>query len=632
MPFVAELVQVKQEENSWRGAIERAIGSHRLRIIVPTKHLDNALQWINNRDNRLHVRLLEGKEIKKQIEFFKNGFIRKLNFKAHPHREPLKDLLIKIDRHCVATPEELRKTPHGMTTQGLMSGRGGIYEKQDKRPLNKDWMTGFDNKDRLKGLKNDLNNTKLKFNEFQKKYEESFNEVRKVEEKILLLKQLIELNFDKIDLPKAERKLNDSRNTLHKLTAPNSDTAEIHRQYKRAEKKLKDVEEKVASKRESLAVIKSQLKDVLKRLKEAQGRAGGGLTSEDQELAKKHIPNLKIDQITNIDNIEREAKAKVDESFSKLSHQINKCEKDIIRAMSTAKNNDLGTFNDIGTEIQDVPDYLKKLKVLNEEALPRKRNRFLAYLNQSSDQGVVQLLANIENEVSIIEENIDDLNKTLVKVDYEPGAHIQLMPQRIKYPILSDLEKKQRRLLSLALADDEGKNHFRALENVIKIIREASENRRTTGAKALLDPRYRLNFIITKLDNESKKIIEKRSGSKSGSGGEKEIIASYILVASLNYTLCSQNIGFPIFSTMVLDEAFSKTSRTRASRIVSAIKEFKLQPLFVTPNKELRLLRNHTKTAIFVHRKKSLTTLTAFTWEQLDDYFENKWKKKNEIT
>lgn len=35
LPLVAELVQVKEGEQAWRGAIERAIGSHRLRILVP---------------------------------------------------------------------------------------------------------------------------------------------------------------------------------------------------------------------------------------------------------------------------------------------------------------------------------------------------------------------------------------------------------------------------------------------------------------------------------------------------------------------------------------------------------------------------------------------------------------------
>lgn len=37
LPFVAELVEVQKKQHAWRGAIERALGSHRLRILVPSQ-------------------------------------------------------------------------------------------------------------------------------------------------------------------------------------------------------------------------------------------------------------------------------------------------------------------------------------------------------------------------------------------------------------------------------------------------------------------------------------------------------------------------------------------------------------------------------------------------------------------
>ena len=629
LPFIAELIQVKPEESSWRGAVERAIGGHRLRIIVPVDYLKNALHWVNSRDNRLHIRLLEGGEVKEETEFFQDGFSKKLNFKSHPLGGCLKKLLAQIDRHCVKTPGELKSTPHGMTRQGLMSGRKGVFEKQDKQPLNKNWMTGFDNRDRLSGLQDDCNEAEKNFSEYEKKYKESLREIMKRDGEIKLLETLLKLKFDEIDTSSDKQKLNDLEDKLQRLTAPESDLSKINAQYKKANEKLDNIEQKITSEREHLAVIKHRLNSSRKKQREALARAGEErLTDEQKELARKHIPEIKIGQIDEIDDLERRAREKTHQSYTRQSEHFNRIEKDIIRAMSAVKNNDPGNFIDIGTEIRDVPDYLEKLKVLNEEALPEKRKRFISYLNQSSDQGVVQLLANIENEVSIIEEGIEDLNKALAKVDYEPKRHIQLHPQKVKHPILVNIEKKQRHLRTQALTDDDGESHFKALKSIIKIIQDATESKRTLDAKALLDPRYRLQFSITKIDNESKEIIERKSGSKSGSGGEKEIIASYILVASLSYTLCSQNNNCPLFSTIVLDEAFSKTSPVRASRIVSAINEFQLQPLFITPNKELRLLRNHTRMAIVVHRKNSYATLMAFTWKQLDQYYKNKHKRK----
>ena len=69
LPFVAELIEVKQEQQKWRGAIERAIGGHRLRVMVPDAVTREALSWVNARHNELHVRLLQVKSDYPQAKF-----------------------------------------------------------------------------------------------------------------------------------------------------------------------------------------------------------------------------------------------------------------------------------------------------------------------------------------------------------------------------------------------------------------------------------------------------------------------------------------------------------------------------------------------------------------------------------
>ena len=68
----------------------------------------------------------------------------------------------------------------------------------------------------------------------------------------------------------------------------------------------------------------------------------------------------------------------------------------------------------------------------------------------------------------------------------------------------------------------------------------------------------------------------------------------------------------------MLDEAFSKSSQAVAARIIQALREFGLHALFVTPNKELRLLRNHTRSAVLVHRLGRQATLASLSWQELD--------------
>ena len=74
------------------------------------------------------------------------------------------------------------------------------------------------------------------------------------------------------------------------------------------------------------------------------------------------------------------------------------------------------------------------------------------------------------------------------------------------------------------------------------------------------------------IDREGNNLIETRTGSQGGSGGEKEIIASYVLTASLSYALCPDGSSRPLFGTIVLDEAFSRSSHAVAGRIIAALR------------------------------------------------------------
>ena len=75
----------------------------------------------------------------------------------------------------------------------------------------------------------------------------------------------------------------------------------------------------------------------------------------------------------------------------------------------------------------------------------------------------------------------------------------------------------------------------------------------------------------------------------------------------------------PLFGTVVLDEAFSKSSQAVAARIIEALRQFGLHPLFITPNKEMRLLRKHTRSAVLVHRKGQRAATSSLSWEELDE-------------
>ena len=52
--------------------------------------------------------------------------------------------------------QALAQTDHAMTVEGSFSDTAGRYEKDDRRDLREGWLTGFDNRDQLQALADQL--------------------------------------------------------------------------------------------------------------------------------------------------------------------------------------------------------------------------------------------------------------------------------------------------------------------------------------------------------------------------------------------------------------------------------------------------------------------------------------------
>jgi uncharacterized protein YPO0396 len=566
----------------------------------------------------MHVRLQAAEPDEERPRFFADGYVAKLNFKSHPLIDTAKKMLAGRDLHCVAAADQLRSVQHALTIQGMISGRQGKFDKQDQRRLDQDWMTGFDNKDQLESLARQLLAAREKQVTARDKANNLQARLAQCDELLKLIATLLELDFATIDLPTAEADLNRSNERLQTLLDPDSDASQARARYATENQRLESLRKSIEAQRTELGVFESKLSDAEQEVARAKSRTGKGLTEDELLLANKRFelpPQLHPKRLR--DEEERAAK----EAENRLNEQLTRdaeIAQQLVRKMEIAKRVDSGALADVGSDLDDVTHYLDRLRVLQDEALPEKRTRFLEYLNRSSDQGVTQLLASIDEEVDAIEQRIGELNQTLVKVDFRSGRYLQLQPQRMKDERLRALNVAMQKVRSAALKDDGGDSHFKALQGMVTILREAGENRRLQGSKALLDPRFRLQFFVVEVDRQTGFRSPPRTGSQSGSGGEKELMASHILTASLSYALCPAAATRPLYGTVILDEAFSKSSPSAASRIIEALRIFSLHPIFVTPNKEIGLLKQHTRTVICVQRPDKEASLASISWEKLD--------------
>lgn len=446
------------------------------------------------------------------------------------------------------------------------------------------------------------------------------------------MQHLQDLDFEQVDSKRAEQELEEQRGKLSRLTAPDTNISAAKQNLDEAERQLKFIGEQKTDCIKQCTNLESDQQRAEGNKNKAFKKAGMGLSDNQRKLALDSFPVITQQQLEDIYDLERKTADELQSHIKKLDNKRLRLSKDLTRFMSDAKKEDRGALSEVGRELEDAPKYIERLTVLTEEALPEKRQRFQDYLNRSSDEGVTQLLMTIDSEVERIQEKLEDVNNTLRRVDFQAGRYLQLISNKVIHESLRTFNKARTKLASARFAEDEGESQYKALQYIVSLLRDACERNRTLSAKALLDPRFRLEFKVSVIDRTNGNVIETRSGSQGGSGGEKEIIASYVLTASLSYALCPDGSSRPLFGTIVLDEAFSRSSHAVAGRIIAALKEFGLHALFITPNKEMRLLRNHTRSAIVVHRRGLVSTLTTLNWQELDDIHRQRSEGANEIT
>ena len=628
LPFVAELVQVSQQEQQWRGAIERAIGSHRLRLLVPRQHMQQALAWVNGRDNRLHVRLLEVRpEPARNPEFFDDSFVHKLDFKSHAALHAVQQLLSGIDRHCVADVAQLQRVEHAMTKEGTLSGRAGYFDKQDQKRLQHDWQTGFDNSDRLQALERQLAETDAAVQAARQERQRLQGVSQQLAQRIHLADEILKVKFADLDFASQQRQLDTYQQQLARLTAPDSSLDAARKAYEQARELLKQLNADKTETDRKLARLQTLQQQAQEQLDSLAGRIDE-LPASEAGLFAAHEEKLLNTALSQLQTLERQLADELAQAMADAQNRLLRKEGELGKAMTHAKTHNQGALSEAGTELEDVPAYLERLQELVEEDLPARQKRFREYLNRSSEDGVVQLLSEINDEVERIRDRLEDVNATLRRVDFQQGRYLQIVARDVQHESRRTLTTAMEQLGHARYVEDDGEAHYRALQNIVMLLRDAVERQRTQAAKALLDPRFRLEFKVADICRHTDEIIETRSGSQGGSGGEKEIIASYVLTASLSYALCPDGSPLPLFATIVLDEAFSRSSHAVAGRIIDALNEFGLHPVFVTPNKEMRLLRNHTRSAIVVHRRGNESSMTSMSWRELGELAQTRQQKR----
>jgi len=623
--FIGELLDVDGDHKEWQGAIERTLGMLRITLAIPAHTYSHVTKWLNERHTGLYVRVQVVNKAYKSADFKQDGFLRKLTWRVHPYREWAKQYLANYDLHCVESTHELDKTLYSMTKQGLVHLGEGSFEKKDSYKINdrRQWCLGFSNTSRLALLEHDLSETRETIETSKVTQAAARTAVDKDNAKENLWRKLAEYEWNDINAPYWQERVETLRTEVAKLKEVGGDLAKAKVSWDEANNALSAIQQDKGERQIESGKLSTNLSEATEYLNEAARHAQG----EIPEIVEAQLA-LRVTSLTR-DDLNKVAQLLID-----YTQAIEKDLRGHQKAKSNAESKAVGIMSffrghekwsalaaDWNADVAAIPDYLNHLKDLVEKGLPELELQWKDRMNKHGTQALAKINQRLVSEREDIVERIDTINNVLERTEFRAGTSLRLSARIDNFPHVTDFNQKIVKALSLSTSDDH-EVRYQQLTEVMDILHKASDGAThgTLESLRLLDPRYQMTFRAEEIDIETEEVRDVWSSSGGKSGGEKESFAGAIVAASLAYVLTPDGYSKPVYSTVFLDEAFSNTSEMVSRRILKIFKDLNIHVNLITPYKNLNLARESAHSLLIVERKEGVheSNLSEVTWETID--------------
>lgn len=611
LPYSCELIQVKESQKEWRGALERLLRGFGLRLLVPDAHYKTITAYVNHTHlgaRLVFSRMLEHKN--KVLPKDKDEVFYKLELK--PGLDPFtKDwletqILREFDYLCtdLAGFSELDKA---ITREGLIKSGKIRHEKDDRHNINdsRNFILGWDNREKIAALEKEF----IQLGENIYKLEEKLQEKKKLESKLDretgLLHRLLDYKlFQEVDSASLLPQIEEIRNQLEKLEEESKEYQVLKDQCKNIQKKLEDkaLEEKNLSKKINNFEFR---RDQIRKKLDSIGSSLFEITMEDLDRISPSIEALfteKPTELSELPKMERQTHAHLENRRKTIFAEKEKIQDDLIRKMtkfiqSYPQDANREELNSEPESIEGFETYLEKLK---KERLPEFESRFRNMMDDKVSKQILEFKAGLEDDVDEIKERIDELNESLRFIDYQKDkTYIQLKYFDTKQKEISGDEgfkSMLRECIPNVGNPNENEEKFKNIQELLSRLK--SEGQTERWSRLVTDARNWLDFQVQELEKESGKIKEVYDSSAGKSGGQTVKLAYTILASAIFYQFGLRNKKS--FRFVVIDEMFNNLDNQNAGFAMDLFRKLGLQLMVVTPMDKINVVEPYIQSVHFV--------------------------------
>lgn len=631
IPFIGELIRLKDDERKWESAIERILHNFALRLIVPEKYYRQVNEYVNNHNLRGRIVYQRYNYDAALREFVNrhaqdNSLLNKIEFKPNAqYIDWIEDRLYsEFNYTCVDTLEDFNHiNEKAVTKEGLIKAKGGKHEKDDRPEISRreHYVLGWDNREKIAAIKKEYDNLCRQVTAKKEEINELNNKRKETEERKETFSRLLDFEkFDDIDWQSYSIRINEKNEEKKQLESTNDRVKTLQQQLEKVKQTISEIEDRKENLYGSKALLQKDEEETQKRCSDNTNALASMNPVDVDEFENNHSELLLVglaDMVARHKSLQNDIDNKIKNKQTEKNKKENEGRSKIIIFKNPSE--EITTkFRDWRSDVNSLPDsveliseYQTFLKKLNEEALPSFEKRFNKYLHETVINNIYTFRQFFKDWESLINKTINQLNSYLRDINFNvyPETYIQLESSKKRNVNINEfvqmLEKAIPNMREINSTIDGQLIHFE--QHVLPLMQRLEDEK---WRKEVMDVRARFSYKAVehyKADDQKRNTYESMGQL---SGGEKAQLTYTILGSAIAYQFGLTKHGCDSsFRFIAIDEAFRAQDEDKARYLISLCKQLHLQLLVVTPSDNIHIVEDDISYVHYVERKGNTSVL-----------------------
>ena len=658
VPFIGELLQVREDASAWEGAAERVLRNFGLSLLVADDHYERVASWVDEthlRGRVVYYRVRTGAGRGRSVHQSQlpgsDSLVNKLL--VHPdtvfHGWLQNELQQRFDYVCCETQQQFHREVRAITCNGQTKGRGDRHEKDDTHRIDdrSRYVLGWSNTEKLKALYSQREQLEKQIHEISgvlstvKKSRDELTLRLRALANVMAVRVWQELDWRsqvmQIDQLFRERKeLEATSNVLQSLTMQldkaSAELDEVELKFSEQQRKIGENNNRLVSARDLLMATHNVLREsaeleplpVSPVADDSQQHAefDGAVWVQSLSDATEKLSldtgrlhrmmtealNDSVFTVESIDNRQSDMREWLQKQIDNDNSRIDRLAQRIIRLMTEYKNEFPVDTDELDASLAAVDEFRAMLIALQSDDLPRFEAKFKDLLNENTIREVANFQSQLNRERDEIKERIDIINTSLNEIDYVEGRYIVLENQLTTDADIRNFQSELRACTEGSLTGSEDEQYSEQKFLQVRAIIERFQGREGTTdsdrrwTDRVTDVRNWFVFAASERWRSDNTEFEHYTDSGGKSGGQKEKLAYTILAASLSYRFglewgVRQSRSFRF---VVIDEAFGRGSDESADYGLRLFDKLNLQLLIVTPLQKIHIIEPYVSAVGYV--------------------------------